>query len=136
MFDAFVSGCRPPILLDTLKAKIANGRAAVVAKEEENLMRDITPISRRTAFKVSITLIAGGFATTAALAQSSDAGKMAKSVVQYRYHPAANGAHCAICANYLPPDAPGKDAHCKLVAGVIDPNGYCLAFAAIKKKAS
>ncbi len=99
-------------------------------------MSDPTRISRRTALKTGITVLAGGLTTTAALAQDIDAGKMAKSVVQYRYHPAANGNHCAICANYIAPEAPDnpthKDARCKLVAGVIDPNGYCMAFA--KKK--
>jgi hypothetical protein len=98
-------------------------------------MTDTTRISRRTALQTAVTLLAGSLGATRALAQDIDAGKMSKSVVQYRYHPAGNGAHCAICANYLPPGAPGnatKDSRCKLVAGVIDPNGYCMAFA--KKK--
>jgi len=100
------------------------------------LMSNDKFISRRTALRASLTVLAGGLAATSALAQDPDAGKMAKSVVQYRYKPAANGSHCAICANFLAPGGaanPGKDARCKLVAGVIDPNGYCLAFAAIKK---
>jgi hypothetical protein len=100
------------------------------------LMNDSRRISRRTALKAGVKVLTAGLAPTAALAQDPDAGKMSKSVVQYRYHPAANGNHCAICANFLPADAPDnpthKDARCKLVAGPIDPNGYCMAFA--KKK--
>jgi len=90
-------------------------------------MSDKKHISRRTALKTGMTALAGGLATTAALAQDPDAGKMSKSVVQYKYHPRSDGAHCAICTNFLPPES------CKLVAGKIDPNGYCMAFAAKKK---
>jgi hypothetical protein len=99
-------------------------------------MSEDKQISRRTALKAGMTVLAGGLAAKSASAADLDSGKMAKSVVQYRYHPAANGSHCAICANFLAPGVPGNattDARCKLVAGVIDPNGYCLAFA--KKKA-
>ncbi len=98
-------------------------------------MGDNKLVSRRAALKTGLTVIAGSLVATATSAQDIDAGKMAKSVVAYRYHPAANGSHCAICANFLPagsPGNPGTDARCKLVAGVIDPNGYCTAFA--KKK--
>ena len=52
---------------------------------------------------------------------------MAKSIVAYRYHHGPHDNHCEICANFLPPES------CKLVAGKIDPNGYCTAFAAKKK---
>ena len=86
-------------------------------------MRGTKGISRRTALKTGMTALAGGLITKAALAQDADEGKMAKSVVQYRYHPSSNGSHCGICANFLPPES------CKVVAGKIDPNGYCLAFA-------
>jgi hypothetical protein len=85
------------------------------------------PISRRTTLKTGVAMLAGGLATTAAFAQDPDAGKMSQSVVQYKHHPRSDGAHCAICANFLPPES------CKLVAGKIDPNGVCMAFAAKKK---
>jgi hypothetical protein len=92
-------------------------------------MSDTKQISRRSVLKTGITAVAGGLTATTALAQNPDAGKMAKSVVAYRYHHAANGDHCGICANFLPPES------CKLVAGKIDPDGYCTAFAAKKKAA-
>jgi hypothetical protein len=92
-------------------------------------MSDSKRISRRTALKAGMTALAGGLTTTAALANNPDAGKMAKSVVAYRYHWNTDGSHCGICANFLPPES------CKLVAGKIDPNGYCTAFAAKKKAA-
>ncbi len=92
-------------------------------------MSDAKGFSRRTALKAGVTMLVGGVAATGAAAQDPDAGKMAKSVVQYRYHPSSNGSHCAICANFIAPES------CKLVAGKIDPNGYCMAFAARKRSA-
>jgi len=103
-------------------------------------MSDTKGISRRTALKAAgMTVLAGGLVSTNALADADpDIGKQSKASVQYRYHPAGNGNHCAICANFLAIDNPDnpthKDARCRLVAGVIDPNGYCIAFA--KKKAA
>ena len=84
-------------------------------------------ITRRLALKTAVTALAGAL-PAAALAQDPDAGKMAKSVVQYRYHPSSNGSHCGICANFMPPES------CRVVAGKIDPNGYCMAFAPKKAK--
>ena len=92
-------------------------------------MSDNKPISRRMALTTGMTVLAGGLTTSAAFAQDPDAGKMAKSIVAYRWHHGPHDNHCGICANFLPPES------CKLVAGKIDPNGYCTAFAA-KKKAS
>jgi len=103
-------------------------------------MSDPKWLSRRTALKAGITVLAGTLAAGEARADSDpDIGKQSKESVNYRYHPAANGNHCGICANFLAPDNPEnpthKDARCKLVAGVIDPNGYCIAFAKKKKSA-
>jgi hypothetical protein len=88
-------------------------------------------ISRRAALRTGMTVLAAGLTATAtaALADDPDAGKMDKSVVAYRYHHGPHDNHCGICANFLPPES------CKLVAGKIDPNGYCTAFAAKKKAA-
>jgi hypothetical protein len=101
-------------------------------------MSDTKRISRRTALKAGMTVLAGGLVANEARADADpDLGKQSKESVQYRYHPNANGNHCAICANFLAPDNPDnpthKDNRCKLVAGVIDPNGYCIAFAKKRK---
>ncbi len=90
-------------------------------------MSDTKRISRRAALKTGMTVLTAGLTTNAAIAQDPDAGKMDKSVVAYRYHHGPHDNHCAICGNFLPPES------CKLVAGKIDPNGYCTAFAAKKK---
>jgi hypothetical protein len=107
------------------------------------LMRDSKRISRRAALKAGATLLTVGLSTTAAttvaLAQDADgplptdAGKMAKNIVAYRYHHGPHDRHCAICANFLPLETTHLSYNtCKVVAGKIDPNGYCSAFA--KKK--
>jgi hypothetical protein len=100
-------------------------------------MSDSKRISRRTALKAGMTVLAGGLASTGARADvDPDIGKQSQASVNYRHKWAANGNHCAICANFLAindPDNPThKDNRCRLVAGVIDPNGVCIAFA--KKK--
>ncbi len=101
-------------------------------------MSDIKRISRRAALKAGMTVLASGLAAKAAHADDDpDVGKQSQDSVQYRHKWAKNGNHCAICANFLPIDAPDnpthKDNRCKLVAGVIDPNGVCNAFAKKKK---
>ncbi len=103
-------------------------------------MSDAKRISRRTALRAGMAVLAGGLVTTTARADDDpDIGKQSQESVQYRHKWAKNGNHCAICANYLPIDAPDnpthKDNRCKLVAGVIDPNGVCNAFAKKKKAA-
>jgi hypothetical protein len=47
--------------------------------------------------------------------------KIAQSVVQYQKQP-KNGQMCSNCVNFQPPTA------CKIVAGTIDPTGWCLVY--------
>jgi hypothetical protein len=95
---------------------------------------DTKRFTRRTALKAGMTVLAGGLAATGARADADpDIGKQSQVSVNYRHHPDAHGNHCAICANFLAIDNPDnpthKDNRCRLVAGVIDPNGVCIAFA-------
>lgn len=49
-------------------------------------------------------------------------GTVPKASLQYRDKP--NGKdHCSVCANFIKPHC------CKVVAGPIEPNGWCMAFA-------
>ncbi len=89
-------------------------------------------VSRRSAMKAGFGVLAGGIAVTAAstrsLAQSTAADeyyqpKIDRRIVGYQYSPGPDGHHCAICSNFIAPAA------CKVVDGVIDPNGYCHAYA-------
>ena len=102
-------------------------------------MSDTKRLTRRTALKAGMTVLVGGLAATGARADvDPDIGKQSQASVNYRHKWAANGNHCSICANYLATDNPDNPTHteprCRLVAGIIDPNGVCIAFA--KKKSA
>ena len=61
----------------------------------------------------------GGVAAASAKAQD----KIAQAQVQYQTTP-KDGNKCSTCVNFEdPPNA------CKIVAGTIDPNGWCIAYA-------
>jgi hypothetical protein len=60
------------------------------------------------------------------------ATKTPKSTVQYRDHP--NGKQeCAKCMYFIAPKSKGGKAHCKVVQGVIKPQGWCMLFTAKSK---
>ena len=54
------------------------------------------------------------------LAQQAE--KLAQDVVQYQNTP-KDGAKCSTCVNFEAPNA------CKIVAGTINPEGWCVAYA-------
>jgi hypothetical protein len=62
--------------------------------------------------------VAGGIAATSAKAQD----KIAQAQVQYQKTP-KDGNKCNMCVNWEAPNS------CKIVAGTIDPNGWCIAYA-------
>ena len=59
----------------------------------------------------------GGVAAIRAHAQE----KIAQAQVQYQLMP-KDGAKCSTCVNFEAP------ASCKIVAGSISPNGWCIAY--------
>ena len=63
------------------------------------------------------TAVAAGSARVA-LAQE----KLAQNIVQYQEMP-KDGAECDKCVNWIAPN------QCKIVAGNINPKGWCVAFA-------
>jgi hypothetical protein len=64
--------------------------------------------------------IVGGVIAAGAQAQAQE--KLPQDQVKYQQTPNA-GNHCAICVNFIAPSS------CQLVAGKINPNGWCIAFA-------
>ena len=79
-------------------------------------------ITRRDALK-NIAVVAAGIAVTTMVgAGTANAGTVSKASVQYQDHPHGK-QHCSVCANFVAPHS------CKVVAGTIDPNGWCVAFA-------
>ena len=92
-------------------------------------------MARRTALR----LLAGAAGTAVALpllgwsvSASADVpetpGTAAKSAVQYQDHPKGT-SFCANCANFIPSRKAGVPGHCTIVAGDINPKGWCLAYA-------
>ena len=80
---------------------------------------DAPKASRRNILRAGAAIVAASVVVKHASAED----KIEKSLVGYQDRPNANGQHCSICANFQPPAA------CAIVAGVIDPNGWCGAFA-------
>ncbi len=74
--------------------------------------------SRRGILRAGLAVVATGIGT-AAMAQDD---KLAQTVVQYQTMP-KDGAKCSACVNFVAPNA------CKIVAGSINPEGWCVAFA-------
>ncbi len=89
-------------------------------------------MTRKTDFSTRRKMILGAGLLAAApiLAQAPAAhaaGTTAQATVKYQLKP--NGAaQCGKC-NYFIPGAPGANGQCKVVAGSISPNGWCILFA-------
>ena len=84
-------------------------------------MTDFSGHSRRGVLRTGLTILAGGMVATVARAQDADS-KVEQSVVQYQTMP-KDGAKCSGCVNFVAPNA------CKVVAGNISPEGWCVAYA-------
>ncbi len=75
--------------------------------------------SRRRVLAGGVAVLAAGIAARSAKADD----KLAQDVVQYRQTPGDDGSKCSACVNWEAPNG------CKIVAGTINPNGWCVAFA-------
>ncbi len=87
--------------------------------------------TRRRILKAGLAAVGGVVAAGAAQAaetamtpkpQKLAQEKIAQAQVQYQKTP-KDGQKCSICVNFEAP------ASCKIVAGTIDPDGWCIAFA-------
>ncbi|HEY0206909.1 MAG TPA: high-potential iron-sulfur protein [Acetobacteraceae bacterium] len=76
--------------------------------------------TRRIMLRTGLGVAAG--ATLAASAARAQDEKIAQELVQYQDQP-KDGQQCNKCAQYVDPNA------CKIVAGKISPQGYCVAYA-------
>ena len=78
--------------------------------------------SRRTAIKTGLMLAGGTVLSFAAAVRASAQEKIEQAQVMYQNMP-KDGAKCSLCVNWVAPNA------CKIVAGTINPEGWCVAFA-------
>ncbi len=85
-------------------------------------IRDDDKTTRRKIMRTGLAM-AGLAAVVSAEAPSAKAeDKIAQSQVQYQKTP-KDGNKCSTCINFQPPAA------CAIVAGTIDPDGWCVAYA-------
>ncbi len=56
-------------------------------------------------------------------------GQTPKNVVRYQEVP-KDGHDCLTCSQFIPGAAAGASGHCKVVAGDIDPRGWCMIWTA------
>jgi High potential iron-sulfur protein len=70
---------------------------------------------------------------TRASARAAQA-KLAKSAVQYVDAGKDEGKDCDDCAQFVPGKSATDNGTCKIVEGVINPHGHCIAFTPKPKK--
>ncbi len=75
--------------------------------------------SRRVILQTGLGVIAAAAAVSRAKADD----KLAQELVQYVPKSVTEGAACNKCVNWIEPNA------CKIVAGTINPAGWCVAYA-------
>ena len=85
-------------------------------------MHDNIDATRRSTIRNGLILLTGAFVTFVTSARVYAQEKIAQAQVQYQTMP-KDGAKCSACVNWVAPNA------CQIVAGTINPNGWCVAFA-------
>jgi hypothetical protein len=84
-------------------------------------MRNDSRLSRRSLLKSAVVLTGAACSGLLAHRQALAQGKASKEAMKYQDHP--NGdKKCSECMQFVAPNS------CKVVEGVISPNGYCIAF--------
>ena len=83
----------------------------MIDQDKRNSLRGIA--------RTGLGLLAAGAIGGKAVAQDA---KVPQEAVQYQNTP-KDGQECDKCVNWVEPNA------CKIVAGTINPKGYCVAFA-------
>ena len=78
--------------------------------------------SRRGAIRTGLGLAAGSILSFVATMRANAQEKIEQAQVMYQNMP-KDGAKCSLCVNWVAPNA------CKIVAGTINPEGWCVAFA-------
>ena len=85
-------------------------------------MQNRNGTSRRDMLRTGAMVAAGIAGVAAASSARAQDEKIAQELVQYQNTP-KDGQECDKCAQWVDPDA------CKIVAGKINPKGYCVAYA-------
>jgi len=84
--------------------------------------------SRQMLIKQSVAVAATALAAGTLLRpRTVQAAKAAKSSMMYQDKPHAN-QRCSGCVQFVPGSSPDANGTCRVVAGSISPNGWCVAF--------
>lgn len=83
--------------------------------------RDVLKGIAISAGVVAVGAITGANPIGAARAAGTCPGTTPKATLQYQTQPKGKD-HCSVCANFIAPHC------CKVVAGQISPEGWCMAF--------
>jgi hypothetical protein len=86
-------------------------------------------VSRRNALKAVVTVCALPGLSMLAWNRSEAQQKPSKEAVNYQDTP-SDGNRCDGCVHFLPGAESGQPGTCKVVAGEINPAGWCMLFAA------
>lgn len=98
----------------------------VYAEEDSKMTFKSIPTTRRALLLAAAVLPAA--ATFIWSKQAEAAGSTPKANVQFQYKP--KGANqCSKCNYFIPGANPTAVGQCKVVAGPIPPNGWCILFA-------
>jgi hypothetical protein len=99
-----------------------------LARARSRVTRMTEQISRRTMFGVAGTAatVLGSALLAASSGARADASQLQKQDVRYQDQP-KGAQRCSGCANFTAPSA------CKVVAGNVNPNGWCLLYTATKQ---
>jgi hypothetical protein len=84
------------------------------------------PATRRTLLIGAATL--ASLPVLAAPPRAAAAGTLPKANAKYQDHPNA-GNKCDMCTYWVPGAKPAEDGQCKVVAGSIAPNAWCILYA-------
>lgn len=85
-------------------------------------MQNRNRTSRRDLMRTGMMIVAGTASVAVASTARAQDEKIAQELVQYQDQP-KDGQKCNMCAQWVEPNA------CKIVAGKISPDGYCVAYA-------
>jgi hypothetical protein len=98
------------------------------------MTRSSDPVTRRGAMRIATKTtsmvamqVIGMAATKYANAQAY--GQTPRNVVRYQDSP-KDGHDCATCQQFIPGTVAGADGHCKVVAGTVSPQGWCIVWTA------
>ncbi len=78
--------------------------------------------TRRGILRTGLTAVGGAVLAGTVALRARAQEKIAQAMVQYQKTP-KDGHQCSTCVNFEAP------ASCKIVAGTIDPAGWCIAYA-------